>query len=228
MKKIFLTFVAVAAIATSAFAQAGALQFGVKAGVNLSSVSGDVEDVKSKIGFNVGVTVDYGFTDNLFLLSGLELTQKGYKVEEEYSEDYPGASVNVKSTVTSSPLYLQIPIHIAYKLDLGSVKLVPEVGPYVAFGIAGKTKVKTELSSDNQAVLDLIGDTSSEEDGDFFGSEDEGGAKSFDFGIGLGIGAEFGKLGAKIGYDLGLTSLSYNKDFSVKNGNFYLSVGYKF
>lgn len=53
----------------------------------------------------------------------------------------------------------------------------------------------------------------------------------FDFGIGLGIGAEFGKINAGLGYDFGLLDVAKNiedNDLTLRNGNAYISVGYKF
>ncbi|MDR0872687.1 MAG: PorT family protein [Prevotellaceae bacterium] len=203
MKKVLLTVVAVATMATtSAFAQEG-LQFGVKVGANVSNFATDDDgDLKAKLGFNVGATVDYGFTENLFLVSGLEITQKGARVEEKLlGETYK---------LRYRPLYLQIPIHFAYKYDLGSVKLTGEVGPYLAFGIAGK-------------VAPNEGDKE-----DFFG-KDGITEKRFDAGLGLAIGAEFGHFGAKIGYDYGLVNLYDGEgDGKIHNSNAYLSVGYRF
>ncbi len=51
MKKVFLFFVCASSLA---IAQAQ-VQFGVKAGANLSGITGDNEGLESKIGFNAGV-----------------------------------------------------------------------------------------------------------------------------------------------------------------------------
>ena len=202
MKKLILMVVAVAAMATtSAFAQ---LQFGAKVGANLSNFAvseGDGPDMK--IGFNLGATVDFGFTDELFLFSGLELTQKGAKESFDYGE---------KVTVKYRPLYLQIPIHIAYKFDLGSVKIVPEAGPFLAIGIAGK----------------IVSDAKDSDSVNFFDKEEGFTDKRFDLGIGAGVGVEFGQFGVKLGYDYGLMNIIDDDDVSIKNTNLYLSVGYKF
>ncbi|MCD7901539.1 MAG: PorT family protein [Bacteroides sp.] len=184
----------------SASAQDSSLSFGLKAGMNLSNMSGDFDDMDAKIGYNVGITVDYGFTENWYLLSGLELTAKGAKFDEGGYE------------LKFNPLFLQLPLHAAYKFPVGdNLKIVVNAGPYLAYGIGGKIKEN---------------DGGDKEDWDFFGSEDDGGCKRFDFGLGVGGGVEFGKFKVGIGYDFGLTDLG--RDVEIKTRNGYLTVGYKF
>lgn len=192
MKTTFKTcLVAIALlIGINTYAQDKPITFGVKAGVNLSNVSGDVDGSKAKIGFNAGVTLDYGFTPDIYLLTGLELTTKGLK------ED--GASANL--------MYLQLPVHVGYKLSVAdATKIVFHAGPYVAYGIGGKT-----------GGVDSFGKNRFD---------------TFDFGLGLGVGAEFGKIGVGLGYDFGLVNI-IDTDLiggaNVKNMNAYLTLGYKF
>lgn len=85
MKMIARTTLIVAAILLTigVSAQDKPLTFGVKAGMNISNFSGDFEDTKAKIGFNAGVTLDFALTNDLYLLTGLEFTSKGAKVNED-------------------------------------------------------------------------------------------------------------------------------------------------
>lgn len=210
MKKIFKTslFIMALFLAINANAQDSPIQLGVKAGANMSNFGGDIKDTKAKFGFNVGVTLDYNFTPNVALLTGLEFTTKGAKAKDtEYTKD---ASANA--------MYLQLPVHVGYKLDVAEgTKIVFHAGPYIAYGIGGKSK------STDEGV---------KEKDDFFGSEEDGGFKRFDFGVGAGVGAEFGKIGVGLGYDFGLTNIAHKAEegesFKVKNQNAYLTVGYKF
>ena len=169
--------------------------------MNLSTITGDAtDDVKAKIGFNVGVTLDYTLTSDLYLLTGLELSTKGCKEDVGLSKD-----------ATSNLMYLQLPIHLGYKLAVtDATKIVFHAGPYVAYGIGGKTKISesgVEVSVNS------------------FGSNR---VKRFDFGVGLGVGAEFGKIGVGLGYDFGLVNIVDVDNVSNKNANAYLTVGYKF
>jgi hypothetical protein len=98
MKAIKASLITVALlIGVVASAQNKPLTFGVKAGMNMSNVSGDFEDSKLKVGFNVGVTADYALTPDFYLLTGLEFTTKGSKVDD---------NTNLKLNLS----YLQLPI----------------------------------------------------------------------------------------------------------------------
>lgn len=204
MKAIFkATLLAVALlIGVNANAQDSPIQLGVKAGANLSNVGGDTEGTKAKFGFNAGVTLDYNFTPNVALLTGLEFTTKGFKIK-----DLDGFSANA--------MYLQLPVHVGYKLDVAEgTKIVFHAGPYIAYGIGGKIKQKVEAGDgDIEAKLDFFGDDA---------------AKRFDFGVGAGAGVEFGQIGIGLGYDFGLANISRDSDGKIKNQNAYLTVGYKF
>lgn len=215
MKTIFKTilFATALLLTVNVTAQNSPIQFGVKAGVNLSNFGGDVEDSKAKVGFVGGITLDYAFTPDWYLMTGLEFAIKGAKT------DYTDDGIKIKETAT--PMYLQLPVHVGYKLLVAeNTKIVFHGGPYIAYGLGGKWKEKAN------------GD---EDEWDFFGSEKEGGAKKFDFGLGLGVGVEFGKIGVGLGYDFGLANIGrsyedeYGKyDFKIRNQNAYLTLGYKF
>ncbi len=217
MKMIARTTLIVAAILLTigVNAQDKPLTFGVKAGMNISNFSGDFEDTKAKIGFNAGVTLDFALTNDLYLLTGLEFTSKGAKVNED---------TNLKMNLS----YLQLPVHAGYKLTVANgTRIVFHAGPYIAYAADGKWKVK--------GVEDSVG---------VFGDEAEAAGlkmKRFDFGLGFGVGAEFGKFNAGVNCDFGLVNIA---DFgmidledlgkldassvSVKNMNVGISLGYKF
>jgi hypothetical protein len=208
--KIFKTALIAAAILIGAnvSAQNSPVTFGVRGGLNLSNYWGDVENSKAKIGFNVGVTMDYAFSPALYLMTGLELTTKGAKGEMIEN--------GVKLSVTENPMYLQLPVHLGYKIDIApDTRFVLHAGPYVAYGVGGKSKITTKVEGLN---LDVSTDLFS---GDI--SYDR-----FDFGVGLGFGVEFGRISAGLGYDLGLANLTGNSNYKVRNMNAALTFGYRF
>lgn len=183
--------------------------FGVKAGANMSTMTGDIEDSKVKLGFNIGVTVDYAINQDWYILSGLQYTTKGVKIEYNFAdEDY-------KSTINAA--YLQLPIHVGYKLEIApETKLVFHAGPYLAYGVNGKIKESgTEVINDTAIPYSVKVNTF-----DFM--------KRFDAGLGLGVGAEFGKFGVDLGWDFGLVNVVKEGNNTNRNGNAYLTVGYKF
>jgi hypothetical protein len=216
MKRVLLITTMLLAIGVYTWSQD--VTFGVRGGLNVSTAMGeDIGDyAKYKPGFKIGVTLDYGISNGIYLLTGLELAQKGFKSTETYSSWNTGVSYKV----TASPLYLQLPLNIGYKIELAeNTWFVPQAGPYVAYGIAGKVSSKVAGS-----VAGIGGEIDASHD---FFSED-GGYKNFDFGIGVGAGLEIDHLGLNLGYELGLINISKNSDSPVKNGNLFVTVGYKF
>jgi len=101
--------------------------FGVRVGGNLSTMTGDIDDVKSRFGFNVGVNVDIPLLQSLYLQTGLYATQKGCK----------GDGYDMKM----NPLYLEIPVLASYRYNFSdATQLQVNFGPYMAYGISGKFK----------------------------------------------------------------------------------------
>jgi hypothetical protein len=213
MKLLKVTLIAVAIlIGTNAGAQNSPVTFGVKGGVNLSNFRGDVEQNKPIFGFNAGVTMDYAFAPGMYLMTGLELTTKGTKQEEKEDGD------SWKETM--SPMYLQLPVHFGYKIDVApGTRVVLHAGPYVAYGIGGKSTIK--LNGKEIGSTNIFSDT--EIDGEKIPA-----AEAFDYGVGLGTGIEFGKITIGLGYDLGLANFTGVKEVKMHNMNAALTVGYKF
>jgi hypothetical protein len=197
-------------IAIGASAQEKPFTVGVKAGLNLSNMGGDLTGTDDKVGFQIGFTVDYALKNDFCLISGLSLSSKGFKISNVLiDEDYPSGSM------TLNPVYLEIPLHVGYKLSVAEdTRLVFETGPYLAYGVAGKATVKagSEKESVNAFSTMLLNE--------------------FDCGFGFGAGVEFGKFAIKLGYDFGFANSSNQDDLSeggkLKNLNGYLTFGYRF
>lgn len=212
--------------------------FGVKGGVNLSE-STDLSSSDNKVGFNAGLTVDYQLAPSWYVISGIELTTKGTKTSSSYGgysygygSAYGSAYGNYVGTyyygseLTENLMYLQIPIHLGYKVDVGrSTRLVFSAGPYVAYGIGGKTKGDAYALEFEPGFYPALGYSSGSYYNVDYNSFD-GGNRRFDLGLGGSMGVEFGKFTVNIGYDWGLNNVTKNADSKNRNG--YLSVGYKF
>lgn len=193
---------AVFSVATVVSAQ---VSLGVKGGVNMSNFYGDELDNENlKIGFNVGLLADYEFSYNSAVQTGLFFTTKGFKYDSQ-ALDY-----------TENLMYLQLPVHYAYKLDVSpGTRVVFHAGPYAAYGVGGSRKAKLGNLSGEWDVDKIFGDGARQ-------------YKAFDAGLGLGVGAEFGPILVDLGWDMGLVNISNTDNGNIKNQNAYLSVGYKF
>ena len=204
MKKIKLSLLAVALmVATAASAQ---VSFGIQGGVNLSNLNVEGVSTSSKFGFNAGILTDFSFTHDMGIRSGLHFTTKGTKWEMGPLQ------------LTVNLMYLQIPVHFAYKIDVSpGTRIVFHAGPYVAYGIGGSNRF-------NMDIPDEIG---FDPDAPVFGSGVDQ-YKPFDFGLGLGVGAEFGRILVGIGWDMGLLNISNDDTGTVRNQNAFLTLGFRF
>ena len=195
MKKLKLSLV-IAFLGVISLVGAQTASLSVKGGLNMSNFYGDeLTDKNMKPGFHIGLGADLGLTPNLFLQTGLFFSTKGAKYTDSGS-------------VTVTANYLQLPLHLAYKIDVTpGTKVVLHAGPYVGYGIGGKMKVGTVSIDTFHKDLGLL--------------------KPFDVGAGIGVGAEFGKILVDLGWDMGLTNIA-RVGGDIKNQNAYLSLGFKF
>lgn len=100
-------------------------KFDVHAGLSMANITNS--EAGMRVGYNVGVGLDYPLTEAWHFQSGINFTSKGAKDTE--------AGVKTKM----KPVYLDIPFLAAYKFDIDtSNKIVLNFGPYVGFGVGGK------------------------------------------------------------------------------------------
>lgn len=185
-------------------AQNQIITFGIKAGLNYSRQAG-VSDSKYGLGYNIGLTLDFRASQRIYILTGLEYTVKVSKGDK--------ANPEVPSFLRSKidPTYLQMPLHVGYMFPISrEVRLMVHAGPYAAYGVRGEYKwIHTDRT----------------EEGDYFGI----GVGKFDWGLGLGVNAEYNRVVLGLGYDRGLRNFApdYNEG-KARTSNFYLTLGYLF
>lgn len=221
MKKatLLLALVAMMAMGTTASAQ---LSFSVKAGLNATSMKWETETQKYEpgylLGFNAGVGMEIGLTDILALEVDALFSRKGCKNERT------GAITGTKYQDVFSLYYVDIPVNLkAYFLTLGNdLRLYAQVGPYVGFGLFGKTKFTTESSDGkrtNKQTRDFNwGDTSNDD------------YRRLDWGVDGGIGLEYDKLSVGVIWWQGLANVAAIQTGKSKTSHHGLSVelGWKF
>lgn len=200
VKALTLAALLCAGALTASAQKAGDVRFGVTGGMNVSNITDSSGD--ARIGFHIGVRGEYNFTNNVYGNVGLLFSQKGTK------KDYDDGS-----SVSFNPGYLELPIHVGYRYDLGNnVSIFGETGPYLAVGVCGKSKYK-----------ETLGDASVTVKSDFFG---DNGAQRFDGGWGLRVGFEASSFQMHLGYDYGFAKLF--DAGSNHNSNFTVGVSYMF
>ncbi len=207
-KSLFLVLLLIGS-ALTAFAQPE-LRFGIDAGVNLSRIKS--YDFKSITAYRVGGKVEYILpmtkVNAIYLTSGLYLAKKGAKVN-----DYRYCKINSN--------YIDIPLHIGFRQRISSdFKLFEEFGPYISFGLFGKSELGDFV--DAQGV---------KYEGSKFNTFDE--LKRTDAGVGLKLGVEYNDMiQVSIGMDWGLVRVMKQSEIlnlsKGQNYSAYLTVGYVF
>jgi len=202
MKKVLLSAVAVMAFMS---VSAQETRFGVKAGANLATFTGDVDDAKSKVGFHVGGFAEIKLTDKFAIQPEILFSTQGAKSEE--------SALGSKAEYKSNLSYLNIPVMAKYYV---AEKFSIEAGPQIGFLLSAKEKY--EFSGNG------VSESGEEDAKDFY--------KSIDFGVNFGAGYDFTEnLSVGLRYNLGLSNIAETEegsDAKVKNSVFSLSVGYKF
>ena len=237
---ITLVFLAGATVANAQF------KAGLRIGGNLSNVITDnnywKERKNEKIGFHGGIIAEYMFSPSIGIQTAILYSEKGSKFQFIKMETKVGdGRANYKIYVTPRLGYVEMPLHAVYKLPLDVVSSITfSAGPYIAYGVTEAFKVHydlsftgdvtTEAKKERRKGLDIM--TEEMEIGfneTYILFKEDGLLTPFDFGAGLAIGCELHGFEAKIGMDMGLKNIYREKeDYSIKNTNIYLSLGYKF
>lgn len=231
MKKLFLLTILVTGIVANASAQDKKVSFGIRAGVNISSLSYSTSaeddyapDLKSKTGFNVGVIADWNVAGNFYVQPGIYFTTRGAK-SEMFDAEYEASD---KLEVNMN--YLQIPILASYRFPVSnSIKIDINAGPYFSYGMGGKFKNEWSYSGETEKIEGKVFDKSSED-------KTGGDLKRFDAGLRFGAGVQIQNFYIGVNYDLGLSNIAdggseystWRKNDKLKNGCVAVMVGYNF
>jgi len=135
MKKI-LTIIAIACIAFATPSQAQ-VKFGLKGGLNLTSLSADGvnNSISNKSGFFIGPTVK-------FTLPVVGLSLDGSALYDQRNAKIKGTDETIKSQS------IQIPINVRYGFGLSSVvNVFAFAGPQFGFNIGDKSKLLDQMGS---------------------------------------------------------------------------------
>lgn len=185
------------------------IQFGVKGGLNLSSLyASDASSSDMILGFNLGVFNKIPLTSFLAVQPEIYVTTKGASVTYD--------NVFVDGTAKFNLTYIEVPLLCVVNV---TKLLNVQFGPYVAYLIDGKVK--------NVANVNLF---------NFEQNIDVNDYNRLDAGVALGAALEVGGITMGARYNLGMTKVGKTKsflgtDYTVPNANnavinFNLSVGF--
>jgi len=221
-KKIFV----IAALLFSALCGYSQVSWNVKAGMNLSKVtnySAPDSDTNMKPGYQFGVGMDYFFTKSWGIQSSLILVSKGVKWKGDTfigDPDYGKYTyqLNAAYNNTENRMYIEIPVMLAYRVNLSNtIRLIFNGGGYAGYGIGGKSNF----------TYNLYDGTTQKYKGNTFSL-----GKKFDYGLGVGTVLEFkNRYTVNLFGEWGLTSAhTFVITSPGKNANhtYGLNIGYKF
>ncbi|SDR11436.1 Outer membrane protein beta-barrel domain-containing protein [Chryseobacterium soldanellicola] len=205
MKNLILGVALVAGSFTFAQkATSKSITYGVKAGLNVASVSKDntSDSQSSKVGFNVGAFANIPVATSFSVQPEVLFSQYGSKYDKKI--------LGHKFSYANNLNYIAVPVMLQYN---ALPNLYLEAGPEFGFLVGSKVKIKDETANN---VL----------------AEGKADVKSFNLGLGLGAGYYFTQnIGVTVRYVAGLTDIQKTKPVgsdSVKNNVFQVGVAYKF
>lgn len=174
--------------------------YGIRLGLNIAGIGGDYIDLDSKTGMNLAGVVGLRLSDTtpLFIESGLYYTERGAKKDK--------AKVGLT--------YLELPLLIKYGIQAtDDISVLPYVGPYFSYGIAGKQKIPADLN-----------------DGEAYNRSSYKHFNHWDMGFKIGCGAEYDKLYAELGYQFGVANIAKENpaDLDASGHALYLNIGVNF
>lgn len=217
MKKLILLVVCICSMFT-ATAQTK-VTWSMELGLGMSTWMGKNADGSNPL-FNtkVGVGLDVPLTGLVSFQTGLAWVSKGASLDV----DLTGADLGMGSEIGVvdahvNQNYFEIPLLAAFHVGTASnFDMVFTVGPYLAYGVNGKTSVDVD---------DLSVSVNSFGDSEVLRQKIEG-LNRFDAGLQAGVALDFAKWTVGLDGEFGFCKIASGK--SPKNLAFFFTAGYKF
>lgn len=190
-------------------------QIYIQGGLNLANIttssSGSTQKNNMLTSFNAGIMGRSNATEPIALEAGLILDGRGSKTE--------GGSGSASYKASFNPLYLEVPVNLVVRVPFENKtsNFFVNGGPYIAMGIAGKSKVDGQVGgAEIHSSRDIQFTSTDPTANDQAYSK----LKRFDYGVNIGAGIDLGKIMLKANYGLGLAkinSMQTNNDENAKD-----------
>ncbi|MGV3510213.1 MAG: porin family protein [Sphingobacteriaceae bacterium] len=196
MKRISLTCLLLLTAITT-FAQLPSFNLGLKTGINLASLKGNVGDESNRLGYQAGVWARVGGA-GFYVQPEVYLGSKGgeFGTINQDGTTYEGEG---KINFTT----LDVPVLIGNKFGFDKLNFRIMAGPVISF-------LLNKDSKENYAVAT-----------DFDNYKDQ------TIGIQGGAGVDLGNLSFDLRYEKGLTNIDKSGKYDQKQNLWHLSLGYK-
>ena len=200
-----------------AVAQGG---LGLKAGVNFSTLRGDLIDAvidgsdvevlqfKTGTGFVAGGFYAIPVGGALYIQPEVLYQRRVSKFDFNELAEVLGAGAGLSASVRAE--YLQIPVLLKWQPGIEGVRATLFAGPALAFRLSAEARAEFMGMTETEDLKDQTAST--------------------DFGLVFGAGVAFGSFGLEARYDLGLSNVNSEEDdpTSLKWGTISLLAGFTF
>ena len=209
---------------TTGMSSSSPIQFGIKAGMNVSSLSKDasLQDQKSKIGFNAGVFAHIPLAESFSVQPEVLYSQYGAKVESVNEFTALGTTTRTVESYSTHLDYITVPVMFQYKFV---PNFYVEAGPEFGFMVTAKDK-------GDRTTTTTSGSNSSTSTASYTEDIDKDNLNTFNFGLGLGAGYYFtDNFGITARYVAGLTDVAKNRQNNsdaIRNNVFQVGLAFKF
>jgi len=202
----------------------GKTSFAILGGVNFQNLTGkdnngDKLTNDMLVGFHAGMNIQIPIVPEFYFQPGLLFSTKGAK------NSYGSLTGTYKLS------YIELPLNLVYKGSVGNGSVMLGFGPYIGFGIGGKSILE---SGSTTYTKDVVFKNTVESGDDLLTAY----FKAFDAGANIFAGFEMaGGLFIQLNAQLGMVKVNpqdnrlfvvYSDKLSVKNTGFGLSLGYRF
>ncbi|MBC7913982.1 MAG: PorT family protein [Pyrinomonadaceae bacterium] len=182
-------------------------RLGVKLGYHISSMQFNLEDPNesssSLSSFHASAFLDFPLKKGFYFQPGVSLLQKGAVLK------------NAGAPVELNPVYIEIPLNLLKKFDMGKGNVLIGAGPYGAIGFAGSVIKSTNPDGLSPGHPIVYGTDAAKND-----------IKRFDYGFNMLGGYEFDRnISLVIGYGLGMANIWPPSSGSLKNRVVTFSIG---
>ncbi|MBW8522677.1 PorT family protein [Chryseobacterium chendengshani] len=230
MKKLILGLaltagsLAFAQTTTTTTSTSSAIRFGIKAGMNVASLSDDagLEDQKSKIGFNAGVFASIPLAESFSIQPEILYSQYGAKIENTDEFTVLGTTTRNVESYSTNLDYITVPVMFQYNFV---PNFYVEAGPEFGFLISAKNK------GDRNTTV-TTGSNVSTSSSSYTEDIDKDNLNTFNFGVGIGAGYYFtDNIGITARYVAGVTDVAKDRPSgsdAVRNNTFQVGLAYKF
>ncbi|MDO7874538.1 porin family protein [Hymenobacter sp. ASUV-10] len=238
MQVKFYTILTTLACLAGAHSASAQFSIGPRLGLNLADValSGDLDgdtDTKISAGVQVGVAATIGLADKFAFQPALLYSQKGFKREQTETETFGGITYTASFSSKASFNYLEVPLNFVFTTG-GENGFQVFAGPYLAYGVGGKTESKYSVKDANGTTYDSGSENKTVKFADKEGSDDYSYVRALDLGLNGGLGYRQGPFQAQVGYGLGLGNLIPQNengdeyDYKARNRVIQVSATYFF